>query len=327
MSHVDGVLPVGESLQPGTRSDIVRIFSWGASGVSLFFVLSGFVIAWSWSPGVSASTFLMRRAARIWPAHAVVWLAFVVAGAAGIVPVSRWPGALASLFLVHTWVPGSGWANAVNPVAWTLGCEAFFYLTFPLYIGRLAALSTRGLVTVALSAGALSSIVMITILEPRGVTVSTFPPVRALEFLLGVIAGLVLRRGAAPRLAPPPVLVLAAVGANALQWWIPALRGVALASMPWIFLALVVRLAADDVGRRPSRFLAARVTTWAGELSFAFYLCQLLSLALVRHVVTPTTWLASSLVLSAWLGANLVLAVALHERVERPGVRLARRRA
>ncbi len=44
---------------------------YGTSGVTFFFVLSGFVLTWSAQPGTKVFIFYRRRFARIWPAHIV----------------------------------------------------------------------------------------------------------------------------------------------------------------------------------------------------------------------------------------------------------------
>ena len=47
-------------------------FDIGYSGVSFFFILSGFVLAWSTTPGLSPWTFYRRRLARIYPIYLVM---------------------------------------------------------------------------------------------------------------------------------------------------------------------------------------------------------------------------------------------------------------
>ena len=47
---------------------IYKFLKYGTSGVTFFFVLSGFVLTWSAQPGTKIRTFYRRRFARIWPA-------------------------------------------------------------------------------------------------------------------------------------------------------------------------------------------------------------------------------------------------------------------
>jgi peptidoglycan/LPS O-acetylase OafA/YrhL len=63
----------------------LRLFDLGAVGVTFFFVLSGFVLAWSTSPDVGAGTIYRRRFARIYPSYLVMLLlAVALSGRAGI---------------------------------------------------------------------------------------------------------------------------------------------------------------------------------------------------------------------------------------------------
>src|SRR5437868_13769353 len=69
---------------------LTYFFRQGATGVSFFFMLSGFVLCWSARPGDSARRFWRRRAAKIYPNHlvtALVALAFVIVAS---VAVSGW---------------------------------------------------------------------------------------------------------------------------------------------------------------------------------------------------------------------------------------------
>jgi peptidoglycan/LPS O-acetylase OafA/YrhL len=68
----------------------IPLWSFG-HGVSLFFVLSGFILAYIYprlDSGAEAKRFLILRVARIWPAHAATLLLTVVALS---LPAVNWP--------------------------------------------------------------------------------------------------------------------------------------------------------------------------------------------------------------------------------------------
>jgi peptidoglycan/LPS O-acetylase OafA/YrhL len=73
----------------------------GYRGVAFFFVLSGFLLTWGTDPRRSAIRFYVRRFARTYHCHAVVWLLVLV-----LVLVSGPTDpfhALLNLLLLHAW--------------------------------------------------------------------------------------------------------------------------------------------------------------------------------------------------------------------------------
>lgn len=120
------------------------LFSQGYLGVNFFFLLSGFILVYTYVDPVGRMRltpydFWVARLARIYP---VYLLGFVVAAgpylfqhhSAGASIVT----ALADIALTQAWIPtpaGTAW----NGPGWSLSAEAFFYLAFPftvLYIAR-----------------------------------------------------------------------------------------------------------------------------------------------------------------------------------------------
>lgn len=138
----------------------------GYVGVTFFYLLSGFILAYSYaersSDGVvlrgTRSRFFARRIARIYPLYFLAWLL-----AAPFVFAHRFGGANAlgalnadsflssalkllvsagvSLSLAQAWIPGAGawW----NPPGWSISVEAFFYVAFPWLLPRLLAQRRR----------------------------------------------------------------------------------------------------------------------------------------------------------------------------------------
>ncbi|HEY0699160.1 MAG TPA: acyltransferase, partial [Micromonospora sp.] len=174
-------------------------FGLGFVVMACFFVLSGFVLTWVAPPRETARRFWQRRFAKVYP---LLLLGFVVDLVIRLLTgnVASVPVLLVNLFLLQTWWPDAFMALQVNPVAWSLSCEAFFYLCFPLIHGYLSRMGDRALrwlfvglmfwpalmVLVASAAGS----------SDHGDLLYFFAPTRISEFVLGIIAGLLFRRGA-----------------------------------------------------------------------------------------------------------------------------------
>ncbi len=186
--------------------------------MSLFFVLSGFVLAWSHRDETSPQRFWWARIARIAPLHLTA-LALAVAVVAPVVPeiVSPSRGSVvANALLISAWRPD--WWQAGNPVSWSLVCEAAFYATFPLLTLVLRRVSTTALAVVAVAAVVatfaepLLGLHAVQAVLPIPVDAGHSPIARFPEFLLGVAVARLMRTGAW-RGAPLALAVpLAAVG-------------------------------------------------------------------------------------------------------------------
>jgi len=300
---------------------------YGGFGVAVFFVLSGFVLTWSLPDVSSKRSFYRRRVARIWPANAAVWLVFIVMGLVGITSRPGPAPALAALVLVQSWFPGLGWANAVNGVAWSLSCEFFFYLTFPFLFVALRRLNDRGLALAAVATFGVGAVITVGYLGPRGIILSTFPPFRLYEFVIGIILALGMRRGLV-RGAPPVVVSLAILAiALPVSDLYPALKGIGPFAAAVASVLILARLTFHDLAiargeRTRAGWLASSHSQTLGEYSFAFYLVQLIPLTCFDHWFgKPMTWQTQTVWVAAWSVSTVLLAVALHRLVERPAMK------
>lgn len=120
-------------------------------GVSFFFVLSGFILAYVHSDiddGAKSRRFYMARFARIWPLHA----ATLVVAAVALTPAYTDRGVvpfIANALLLQAWWPTLASSFSYNSLAWSISNEAFFYLLFPLVIIRQRQFAAILLATVA----------------------------------------------------------------------------------------------------------------------------------------------------------------------------------
>jgi peptidoglycan/LPS O-acetylase OafA/YrhL len=222
-----------------------QISSIGYVGVSLFFVLSGFILVYTYAgaPIVPAG-FWRARFARVYPAYlfSLLFCApfFFYAATHLPVPFFAWAShhmTLASilpLVLLQSWVPQG--AMSWNPVAWSLSVEALFYFLFPFLLPLLAKLSRGALLGVASlcwAAGlsvtgwyALSNPDHLTAIDSDQLTafwlnaIKFFPLMRLPEFVLGMATGLIFLKSrtlASPSAAKPTS------SSGALAAWLLAL--------------------------------------------------------------------------------------------------------
>lgn len=114
----------------------------GAAGVSFFFVLSGFILAYNYHnhfiniDRVRLKKFYIARFAKIYPVHALTFLMAVPLVILyfkpdGLYFVKFVFMSIINLSLLQSFVPNQGTYFNFNSVSWTLSVEMFFYLTFP----------------------------------------------------------------------------------------------------------------------------------------------------------------------------------------------------
>lgn len=210
----------------------------GFVGVSLFFVLSGFILSYSYLDAsgqkrVEPRTFWMARFARIYPVYVlgiVVMLPFYLLYLLPQMSVLKAmlkvaAGALVTLSLLQSWVPPL--ASLINHPSWSLSAEAFFYFVFPFAAPLAARLPPRRLLGLGGALWLVSLVGPLCYLRFVGpgtpgqsgflIGLLKFNPLLRLpEFLIGVVLGILLLRldgagaKASERLAP--MLSLAALG-------------------------------------------------------------------------------------------------------------------
>jgi peptidoglycan/LPS O-acetylase OafA/YrhL len=298
----------------------------GMVGVSFFFILSGFVLAWTARPGDGARQFYQRRFARIYPLYALCWLI-----ALGLLVVIRdhplsWQD-FAPLSLLQAWVPSDTIYFAVSAVFWSLSCEAFFYLMFPLIFRLLRNLGTPGrLIGMAIVVAVVVTVAFVVHPVQEGSAsywfIYFFPPIRIFEFILGILLALQMKRSSSfpvPLWAAASLVVVVYFADSFLPG---AFKPVAVTLIPF---ALVIWAAAraDLLGLwSPFR---NRILVTLGIWSYSFYLIHSQALTvwitvLGQFGIKISTSSGPTLV-AILLGAlvvGIVAAAILHKLVEKP---------
>jgi peptidoglycan/LPS O-acetylase OafA/YrhL len=194
-------------------------------------------------------------------------------------------GHVLQVVLLQAWSPRQKIYFGGNGVSWSLSCELFFYLLFPLVIRPLRKLSGRGLLTTAAGTVAVLAIVPALALV-HGVSAPTyywlffvFPPYRFGEFFLGMMLARAVQLGLRvprPHLAQISACCCLTAVVYALTRYTVSTGSdvsrpyVALFVLPFL-LVLILGAVTLDVYRVPS-WLGARPMLRLGEWSFALYL-------------------------------------------------------
>ncbi|MET7836821.1 acyltransferase [Micromonospora sediminicola] len=311
--------------EPDLKAVVDKAFSLGLSGVEFFFILSGFVLVWSYRDGEPGRTFLWRRVAKIYPNHVVTFLAALAVAAWFADPVPRL-AALGNLFLVQAWIPFGGYFYSVNNVSWSLSCELAFYLCLPLAVPWLRRARTGALRVVLVAAPLLILALwpgqQLVPEEQRWWFTQIFPVTRSFEFWMGAAAAELMRRN---RWRGPDLTVasLLFVGTWVVAaFWVRAEFWAALLAVAYL-LVITAAAQADVRGRwTPWR---SRPMVWLGEVSFAFYLVHVLVMVTVLRLTgdwgTGLPGWRGPLAVLGFLLLNLALAAALHRWVEVPMMR------
>ena len=329
---------------PGVAGTPLRMMRSGYMAVTLFFVLSGFVLAYNYlermetrlTPGV-VGEFLLARVARIYPLYAVLIVFAWLLSSPPRVPL--WPYLLA----IQTWYPDVRFAFGLVEPSWSIGVEVFLYLAFPLLVPALAHLrvlrSERRIALAALvvCAAMLGAAAWFTVtgraelssLDPASAHRWLYrtPVARLGDFLLGML-------GAAYclRLAP-------ADPTTRSRWRVAAPAAIVVTlifmALPWVFysafswdVAYALPAAVIFVGltldprARLARILGARPMRLLGEASYAFYLIHML--AGRWYVASNPGGVAGLARYGAFLAFVVGCAIAIHLAFERPARRLIR---
>jgi peptidoglycan/LPS O-acetylase OafA/YrhL len=312
----------------------------GYFAVDLFFVLSGYIIAFQYLHAFPRGrgdygAFLVKRLARIYPVHLVTLVLIVVLVVGGVllgVPVRpasafTWWGAVEDALLVRGWVvPTQGW----NFPAWSLSAEWFAYLAFPLVALVVGLLRRRVAFLVVLVGVCVALEAAGTVLLP-GFDGMPHPLLRVMvAFLLGAALY------ALPSVPVPPAVsgwVAAAAGA-ALVVGVELLPGDPLRAAVSLLLAALIVFGLARGGGPVVRVLAARIPEYGGRISYGVYMIHGIVLMVATiglgalSLVVPLDRALATWPLIARIGVVLVplvvsvlLGALLYRVVERPAQR------
>ena len=256
---------------------INNFFRNGHLGVPFFFVLSGFILAYTYEGKIGTALqwrrFAMARFARVYPVYLLALLLMLPA----IIPDASWRS-LPQFLMLQYWVPRQSLNifDNQNTPAWSLSVELAFYLLFPLLMLLLARLGRTGVFLMGIA-----SAVVILVFRLPSLTAQVGPPfeildyapymfLRVPEFLYGICLGLVFRNKpetfSSPRFLGIVSILTIIILVSSTSVWVAGAATV-------LFGALIIAVASN---RSPvvTRLLGHRYLVLAGAASYALYILQ-----------------------------------------------------
>lgn len=314
------------------------LFVLGGLGVTFFFVLSGFILAYNYEPtfrtsipGMAYRLFLWDRFSKIYPTYLLtLLLALPVSMKSPTLPLD-WAAVPVQLALIQCWLPFAlpPYYAYLNSVGWSISCEALFYLTTPLLIAGFTRVRPAWIGWLAAATASLIVYAGLLRLLPPGNPAAElyfgerFALVRLADFAIGTCLGVALSRSGPIR--EPWAGIVQGVGllwlaaavffGPGLPWWC---RGALLTTPGIVLLILGLVRQRGCLVRHLSHPWIRRL----GVTSFGFYLFHHLILRYLKAALMASAIEPSPPVLLAIAGATLLatcgLAYLVYARFELP---------
>jgi len=267
----------------------------GYIGVSLFFVLSGFILVYTYENKAGLRAFWSARFARIYPVYflgLIISVPYLIVVLLQETPLTACLKQVAPVFalaasLLQAWSPSL--VLKLNPPGWSLSAETFFYILFPFILPLIWRITERRIWIAGFFVWILACLpsVLYFHFNPDGLgaiypgttafwlNVIKFHPVMRLpEFILGMMAGTVfLKRDSHGKSSAMPLVTVLFIAAVIIcSSKVPYVLLAAGMISP-VFVLLVYGLASYDTAI--GRFLSRPVMLQLGQASYALYILHL----------------------------------------------------
>lgn len=333
LSHLD-YLPKEEVLFNDIYKGILRH---GSLGVSFFFILSGFILAFNYkdkiiSEEISLKDFWAARIARIYPLHLfTLLLSLPIFFTESFKAPLLWIGSfMANLFLFQSFIPDEEIYFGFNAVSWSISNELFYYAAFPFLILGFYKFSR----SIYLSFLLLLAIPIGIYFSPTHIEVFVFginPLLRITDFIIGILLFRIYESRIIEswfkKFSTASLLEFAALAIFILFFCFreTVAGGYRLSSYYWIPMSLIVVVHSYQNGII-SRFLSHKSLILLGEISFSFYMLHglvmryLLAIERRLHIIQHHYIMMTILFLATILASYVV-----YRTIELPANRYLRR--
>jgi len=311
-----------------------HIFFEGYVGVSFFFILSGFILAYNYQERfanklIDKKTFYISRLARIYPLHIFTMLIWIWMKKDVPLDSTYATNFILNILLLQSFYPIEG--IKFNAVSWSLSDEMFFYLLFPFIIYWLIKSRRSFLPAFVLAITVLIALVYIYRNNDLAEWIFYTNPVsRVMDFAMGIGLYNICKSGILDKWRTkisPTLLEIAGicilVGFYSSAIFIPQVYRHAM--WYWIPVSVLIYIFYYQAGTI-SKFLSRRILVLLGEISFSFYMFHTMVLWYVQRAFTlSNTQITPLLLFIISLGTTIIVSYLSYKYLEIPANRWIKR--
>lgn len=312
--------------------------------VSFFFVLSGFILSYTYAKKlqeIRLKDFIIARLARLWPIHFLCALlsVFILGDWNQLDSGQGWVKLCANVLLLHSLIPFSDWFFSFNSVSWSISTELAFYAMFPFLFRGLH--DFRNLLIFGISAWILFYLTVSAVIgvdaSERSTSITVWglfyisPLSRVLEFLAGIICFQIFDQNRGKSHSWPTIREITAIAVLICAVFLTTKVGRS-ANIPssiriWLltcgaFVAhgILITIFAREEGLL-SRVLKTKILVVAGELSFSLYMVhQIVLRGGVKYLSAAAAQNPTLAYITYWI-VSIFLSFVLFSLVEKPSRR------
>jgi peptidoglycan/LPS O-acetylase OafA/YrhL len=312
------------------KSTYNEVFSEGFLGVSFFFILSGFILAYTYqekilNKTVSLKTFYIARFARIYPIHFLLLLVAIP-----IYLATDYSVMIINALLLQSFFTDESTYFSLNSPSWSISCELFFYLLFPFIITYIIAKPKFFAATVIVFFAVIIFYIFYFLdKEHQKYWLYISPFIRIFDFFIGILLFNLFKRlekfyhaikikSILEFFAILVFIIFFVLHQNfelesrfSFYYWIP---------MSILILVFALsRYSVDGQGGIFSKIMSNKILIYAGEISFCFYMTHYLVISVGSSLLAKIVPDATTTVKFAFIFiSTVIVSIFAFELIEKP---------
>lgn len=298
------------------NESLLSIISQGAVGVNIFFVLSGFILFYTYyDKPVNFSEFILKRLAKIYPVYLAGFIiCFLLVKIMHIKVTNFFEILIMNLLMFQSYLPkfAQEWYGSGS---WSISTEFFFYLCFPVFLHFILKFSKKKLM-LFLALTFLCSILPGILFNLKIINFGlsyAFPPSRIWEFISGMLtAALVFKHGV--RINNILIFIILLFSIIFFFSVGKKLEGYVVQNIIVIPIMITILISTTTMKKHVLGFLGSKPFEYLGKISYSFYIVQI---PIMIFLDNNSDFIDNSTFIIIFF-TNLIAAIILYHTIELP---------